>query len=73
MFDWDFTKLPPEEHDNILNLYSRGQWNELMLLHNKYKLSGYEYCCSGWYPSIQLWYKHGIESGQIKSKENADD
>jgi len=72
MFEWDFKKLPDDQHDHVLDLFSRGDWESLMLLHNKYKLSNFTYCCSSYYGSIRLWYKHGIDNGHIRREENED-
>lgn len=69
-FDWDFSKIPENDVDKVIELYQNEDWGELMFLHNKYNLSNYEYCCTGYYGAIEKWFKHGIESGAIKSSDD---
>lgn len=70
MVAWDFTKLPEDQHGRIIELYNAGRWNELAALHDKYKLSPYDYCCD--LSGLKRWYKYGIESGKINADTTTD-
>lgn len=61
---WDFTKLPMEEWNKAIEAYTYGDIKTLVLLHNKYKLSDYIYCCS---PAEDMnnWYGHAIDNQLI--------
>jgi hypothetical protein len=67
--EWDFNKLPENEHSKAIRLYEAGQWSKLMVIHNLYELSETVYCCSNQYDAIRLWFKKGIEEGLIRDKE----
>lgn len=66
MDGFDFSKLPKEEHDVAIRLVSENDLRGLFYLHNKYKLSEYDYSCCGLH-SLLDWFRHGIEHGQITS------
>lgn len=68
MVAWDFTKLPEDQHGRVIELYNAGRWSELAALHDKYKLSPYDYCCD--LSGLKRWYKSGIESGKIKNADS---
>lgn len=65
MVAWDFTKLPNDQHGRVVELYNAKNWRELAALHDKYKLSPYDYCCE--LEGLKKWYKHGIETGKINA------
>lgn len=69
-YEWDFNKLPEEEHDNAIELFNSKDAVKLMLLHNKYELSPELYCCSVQNQMIINWFKYGIENGFIKEKSS---
>lgn len=69
-YEWDFNKLPEEEHDNALAFFNSKDAVKLMLLHNKYELSPELYCCSIQNQMIINWFKYGIENGFIKEKSS---
>lgn len=60
---WDFSKLPREEHDNVLDLFGRSAWGALMAIHNKYKLSPTVFCCND--GPVKRWFAHAIEQGLV--------
>lgn len=68
-YNWDFSKLPKEEHATAIDLYNKADWWALIQLHNRYKLSGTVYCCNSAEKNIQTWFKYGIETGQITADE----
>ena len=70
MIAWDFTKLPADQHGRVIELYNSGRWNELAALHDKYKLSPYDYCCD--LSGLKKWYKHGIDSKKINADSTAN-
>lgn len=43
---WDFTKLPEDEFENVKELVELNKVKDLMLIHNKYKLSPSNLCCN---------------------------
>jgi len=61
---WDFSKLPESEHAAVIDLFEGNKIGQLMLLHNKYRLSNFEYCCDE--QAVRRWFKYGIDSGQIQ-------
>jgi len=63
--EWDFSKLPPQEHARVAQLVRAGQWKELVEIHDRYRLSPYSYCCE--IEGLKAWYRHGVQSGQIKT------
>lgn len=64
--DWDFSKLPQEEVNNVIEKYERRDIVALMLIHNKYKLSKVTYCCGEDGKSALKWFEYGISTGKIK-------
>ena len=70
--EWDFSRLPISEHNLVLRLFREGQFSELIKLHNKYKLSKYEYCCEGQYEAIKKWIRYGISTNQIRSSKSLE-
>ena len=65
-YDWDFSKLPEGEYQNVIDLFKAYNWAALLKIHNKYKLSSNRYCCSNVKAAMFQWFKHGIDTGQIK-------
>lgn len=64
---WDFTRLPEEEHANVIALFNAQRWGELMIIHNKYVLSMNVYCCNE--APIIRYFSWAIENGIIKSDD----
>lgn len=46
MAEWNYSKLPESEYDNVQRLLEERNGKELMKIHNKYKMSANDYCCS---------------------------
>ena len=42
-FNWK--RLPESEYEHVKNLIERQKFNDLLLLHDKYKLSSTNFCC----------------------------
>lgn len=63
---WDFTKIPNEHWDEFKELYNRRDIINIILFHNRYNLSDYEYCCNK--GSVLKWAKYGIEWKENKEK-----
>lgn len=61
---WDFTKLPEEKHVEVIDLFERRAWGQLMAIHNEHQLSTEFYCCE--VDAVRRWYSWGIENGHIK-------
>jgi hypothetical protein len=60
-FDWDFSKLPEHEYERAIDAYNEGKIIVLITLHNDYKLSKNNYCCSP-DEAMLIWFKYGIEN-----------
>lgn len=65
---WDFTKLPDEKHDEVIDLVERRSWGVLMSIHNEYRLSAEFYCCE--VDAVRRWFTWAIEKGHIQRKRN---
>lgn len=64
----DFQKIPKELHARIIQLVNENKLPELLLIHDQYKLTQYDYgCCT--LEGLLNWFKHGIEIGAITDKE----
>jgi beta-xylosidase len=63
---WDFSKIPDDQWDNFKNLYDKRDFIAIVLFHNKYKLSEYEYCCNN--NGIFKWAKYGLKWKENKEK-----
>lgn len=64
---WDFSKLPVELHDEIVDLVERHQWGQLMAIHNDYGLTDTMFCCD--HRPAQEWFTYAVNKGIIKRKE----
>jgi hypothetical protein len=42
---WDITKIDEETKNELKRLYKDKNYSEIILIHNKLKLSGMTYCC----------------------------
>jgi hypothetical protein len=71
-YDWDFSKLPESEHQNVIDLFKSYQWAALLKIHNKHKLSTNRYCCSNVKDAMFKWFKYGIDTGQIKGTSEGE-
>jgi hypothetical protein len=56
---WDFTKIPDSEWQNIENLYNKNNYVKLVQIHDRYKVSEYDYCCRE--KGFMKWIKAGIK------------
>jgi hypothetical protein len=65
-YSWDFTKLPNDKHETVIDRYQSGDALSLMLIHNEYELSPTLYCCAVQNSMVMAWFKHGIENGYIR-------
>lgn len=65
---WDFSRLPKNEHANVIDLYQRSRWGELMVIHNRYVLSMNVYCCNE--GPIIRYFGWAIEQGIITDESN---
>lgn len=68
---WDFSRLPESEHEAVIELLKKDNVGALMQMHNKYQLSAYTYCCEE--NAVRRWFRHGVDSGQIKAKGGTDE
>jgi len=66
---WDFSKLPEDKHAEVIDLFERRSWGQLMAIHNEHQLSREFYCCET--DAVRRWFTWGIENGHIK-KPNED-
>lgn len=61
---YDFSRLPKSEHAKAIAACNEFNIMPLLILHNKYKLSIYEYKCCG-LDGLVAHFKIAIENGQI--------
>jgi hypothetical protein len=66
--EWDFTLLPENEHERVLELITNEMWGELLRIHDQYKLSPYTYCCD--LEGFKKWWRHGIETNKISGVQD---
>lgn len=64
---WDFTRLPREEHAEVLRLYAAQRWGALMAMHNKYRLSPDNLCCNE--APAREWFKWAVDNKIIQPCE----
>lgn len=69
-YSWDFSKIPDEVINTVIELIDSNDAGMLMKIHNDYRLSYELYCCSHQNEFIIKWFKYGIETGQIKRKNS---
>jgi hypothetical protein len=70
---WDFTKIPKQERKNFRDAYKNKDFTKLVLMHNKYDLSPYDYCCGDSdINAVFKWAKYGID-GWKNRKSGSDD
>lgn len=62
---WNFKRLPREEHALAIELEQAQDWNALRQLHNKYELSGTRFCCEGALEQVRIWFQWAIMEGVI--------
>jgi hypothetical protein len=60
---WDFDKLTDEQKKQARALFLEKRWGALMKLHNDWKLSPNQYCCSE--APIVRWFTWAFENGKI--------
>lgn len=61
-----YERIPKAEHAAIIGYVATHNYKKLLEIHNKYKLTDWNYDCCG-LDGLLDWYKHGIENGQIKA------
>jgi len=58
---WNFTKIPSESWSEFERLYEIKDFTGLVLFHNKYNLSDYDYCCGEVdKKAVFKWAKFGL-------------
>jgi hypothetical protein len=58
---WNFTKIPSESWSEFERLYDSRDFTGLVLFHNKYNLSDYDYCCGEVdKKAVFKWAKFGL-------------
>lgn len=67
--EWDFSRLPADEHRRLIELYEDRKWWEIIAIHDRYELSENNYCCSNTLSGVKNWIEHGIKTGQIQQVE----
>ena len=65
---WDFTKLPREEYNNVVELVALKQWGKLMDIHNKYQLTPTFFCCDE--KPAQRWFTWAVEQKIIQADDS---
>lgn len=63
---WDFSKLPVERHNEVIELFEKKQWGKLMDIHNEFQLSEQTLCCNS--KSAQKWFAWAIENQIIRKQ-----
>ena len=71
--DWDFTKLPSSEYQNVVDALAAGRLWDLVAIHDKYRLSEFSYCCSNILTGVKKWFEYGIETEQIQPEANTNE
>lgn len=61
---WDFSRLPGSEHSAVIAAFDAGNIRALVDIHDKYKLSPYNYCCDQ--TGLLAWFGDAIKTGLIK-------
>lgn len=56
--------IPESERERVRNLIRANEIRELWIIHNKYKLTNYDYSCCG-LDGMMDWYQHGLREGLI--------
>lgn len=60
---WNFSKLPAERHADAVRMTKNLDTDGLLRLHDKYKLSNFNYCCTD---GIIEYFQWAIEKGLVK-------
>lgn len=68
VFDWDFSKLPSSEYNNVVEALEIHNTAFLLTLHNTYRLSSNAYCCNV-HKAMINWFTYGIENNLIVNEE----
>jgi len=63
--EWDFSKLPANEHERVAQLIHNETWRDLLHVHDKYQLSPYSYCCD--LEGFKKWWRYAIDTGKIST------
>ena len=64
---WNFTKIPKEKEQEFKDLYDNRDFTGLVLFHNRYNLSDYDYCCGNQdMKSVFKWAKYFIDGRQCE-------
>jgi len=72
---WYFERIPQEMRGQVIGLYEKNQYRELISIYNKYKVSPdpLKPCCS--FEMIRLWTAWAIRENKIQAdglRENID-
>lgn len=62
--NWKFENLPREEFNNVLDLIEKENAAALLRIHNRYKLSGNDYCCH-FEKAVLGWYRWAVRKKLI--------
>lgn len=68
--DWNFSKIPASEYNNILKAYEYKNIDYLFKIHNKYKVSNYKYCCNVSEPMLN-WFGYGLSNNLIPNNNES--
>ncbi|MGL4640879.1 MAG: hypothetical protein ACRCVX_14240 [Shewanella sp.] len=60
---WDFSKLPKDRHNEVIEIVENQQWGRLMDIHNEYGLSNQTLCCT--HEPAKQWFTWAIENNLI--------
>ncbi len=69
---WNFQNLPKDKYNEAIEAVENYNFKKLLLLHNKYKLSPYSYCC-GSDNILYRFFKNAIEKNIIWKIKNTNE
>ncbi|MGL6008486.1 MAG: hypothetical protein ACRC1D_03440 [Culicoidibacterales bacterium] len=61
---WDFTKIPKDRINEVIDLVEGGQWGALMDIHNEYQLSPQTLCCNS--DPARKWFTWAVQNKIIE-------
>lgn len=63
---WDFKRLPKTEFKEVKKLIKEKNGGKLLLIHDKYKLSNYNYCCGISTEYILVHFEDALKKGKLE-------
>lgn len=65
---WNFDKIPTIELPNVRHMINVADIRGLVALHNKYRLSDWQYspCCEG--AAVMKWFEWGLQNGKLDDR-----